>query len=34
MAGKLYLPKSLPPDLATLKAIREAANGLIPERWR
>ena len=26
MAGKLYLPKSLPPDLATLKAIREAAK--------
>ena len=26
MAGKLYLPKSLPPDLATLKAVGEAAK--------
>jgi hypothetical protein len=26
MAGKLYLPKSLPPDQATLKAVREAAK--------
>lgn len=26
IAGKLYLPKSLPPDQATLKAVREAAK--------
>lgn len=26
MAGKLYLPMSLQPDLATLKAVREAAK--------
>jgi hypothetical protein len=35
MTGKLYLPKSLPPDLATLKAVREAAkvahNAMTPE---
>jgi hypothetical protein len=26
VVGKLYLPMSLPPDLATLKAVREAAK--------